>query len=219
MIEAKTFTLRPGERLVLAVECEELDGPALFFSESLSPARVLLALPCGGELFTRLYQETRPGVDFDEPVLSQLRGYFFCPLHCDKATDCPRFKDYVERLEKDESPVLADLWVKHAEAGHAEGDESDVAYLHNEIPDKAHPAGYFARARRPGTNPRTRPLVERLLDKVRDPEKYAEKRCCRKKEVDDGLRFHGAAIVAEAAMERKDGGEDAGEQDEEGGAE
>ena len=216
------FTLEPGERLVLRLRLDAAHDNIRWLDWDERPAgaaRVLLRLPCGGELFTRAYRKTGTCMELDKAVfheVDQLRGFFFCPLHCDNALDCPRFKDHIEALEKAESPVLAALWRKVPEAGHADGDESDVADFYDDIPDGP-AAGHFARASHPAAYKRPRSLVAKVLEKIHYSERKAAKRCARKHEVDGGLRFH-APSVAPAPERRKDGGEHAAARDNERGA-
>ncbi len=87
------FTLEPGERLVLRLRLDAAHDNIRWLDWDERPAgaaRVLLRLPCGGELFTRAYRKTGTCMELDKAVfheVDQLRGFFSCPIHCDNALD------------------------------------------------------------------------------------------------------------------------------------
>lgn len=192
---ARPVRLRPGETLSVVIPDAILDPekanrllirPSVF---SRRVDRVLLRLPCGGELFTVEYQEAFTRMDFEDAVLKQTGGYFFCPLDCKDTGGCPRFKKFIEDLELHEPAVVADLWVEPSDGDESDRDEPDIANVYDEIPADRRP-GQFARSARPSSHFYPRSLFAKVLDRIVNGKRKAAKRCDRKKDVDDGLGFH-----------------------------
>lgn len=194
---AKPVGLKPGETLSVVIpdpirDLEEanklLIRPSVFRRRV---DRVLLRLPCGGELFTVEYQEAFTRMDFEDAVLKQTGGYFFCPLDCNKTDGCPRFKKFVEDLELHEPAIVADLWVEPADGDESDRNVPDVAYVYDEIPADRRP-GHFARSARPSADFYPRSLFHKVLDRIVNGKRKAAKRCARDKKIDEGLCVHAA---------------------------
>ena len=192
---SEPIKILPGETLSVVIPDAERDPedanrllirPSVF---SRRVDRVLLRLPCGGELFTVEYQEAFTRMDFEDAVLKQTGGYFFCPLDCNKTDGCPRFKKFVEDLELHEPAVVADLWVEPAD-----GDDSDrnvpyVADVYPEVPSCPRP-GHFAWCAFPSSHFHARSLFQKVLDRIVNGKRKAAKRCARDKKIDEGLCVH-----------------------------
>lgn len=193
----RPIVIQPGATLVVRLASGE-DAAPVFDYDHLFPCfadasldRVFLRLPCGGELFSVLYEDPRPRVDLEKPVRKELGGYFFCPLDCNEALDCPRCKKFIEEMVRTEPAVLASLWVEPSDGDESDRDEPDVAHFDPEVPADTR-AGHFARCAWPSSHFYPRSLFAKVLDRIVNGKRKAAKRCDRKKDVDDGLGFHAA---------------------------
>ena len=193
----RPIVIQPGETLSVVIP-DPIRDPEEANKLLIRPSvfrrrvdRVLLRLPCGGELFTVEYQEAFTRMDFEDAVLKQTGGYFFCPLDCKDTDGCPRFKKFVEDLELHEPAVVADLWVEPSDGDESDRDVPDVANVYDEIPADRRP-GQFARSARPSSHFYPRSLLQKVLDRIVNGKRKAAKRCARDKKVDEGLCLHAA---------------------------
>ena len=194
---SEPIKILPGETLSVVIPDAERDPeeankllirPSIFLRRV---DRVLLRLPCGGELFTVEYQEAFTRMDFEDAVLKQTGGYFFCPLDCNKTDGCPRFKKFVEDLELHEPAIVADLWVEPADGDESDRNVPDVADVYPEVPSCPRP-GHFARCAFPSSHFHARSLFQKVLDRIVNGKRKAAKRCARDKKIDEGMRLHAA---------------------------